>query len=135
MTSPLVEQLERLFSADALGAVAVYLFGSEARGEAGPASDVDLAILFEQPPTPTLLGGALEIEGALERQLRRPVDLVVLNTAPADVVHRVLRDGVLVLDRDRAARIRFEVQRRNEFFDLQPLRDRYRRAGAGEAAR
>ena len=60
----------------------------------------------------------------------RPVEVVVLNTAPADLVHRVLRDGILVLDRDRPARIRFEVQSRNEYFDLAPLRRLYRRLPA-----
>jgi hypothetical protein len=39
---------------------------------------------------------------------------------------RVLRDGVIVLDRDRAARLRFEVQSRNEYFDLEPIRRAYR---------
>jgi hypothetical protein len=32
-----------------------------------------------------------------------------------------------VLDRDRAARIRFEVATRNAYFDLEPFLDRYRR--------
>jgi hypothetical protein len=50
-----------------------------------------------------------------------------LNTAPVSLVHRVLRDGVLVLDRAPSARIRFEVRARNEFFDLQPILARYRR--------
>jgi len=39
----------------------------------------------------------------------------------------VLRDGKLVLDREPAARIRFEVRRRNEYFDLAPIRRLYRR--------
>jgi len=33
----------------------------------------------------------------------------------------------LLLDRDRAARIRFEVRARNEYFDLLPTLNRYRR--------
>ncbi len=39
----------------------------------------------------------------------------------------MLRDGVLLLDRDPSARIRFEVRARNEFFDLQPILALYRR--------
>jgi hypothetical protein len=66
------------------------------------------------------------MEGDLERLLGRPVQIVVLNTAPSDLVHRVLRDGKMLVDRDRAARIRFEVRARNEFFDLEPVRQRYR---------
>ncbi len=52
---------------------------------------------------------------------------MALNRASADLVHRVLRDGRLVLDRDRAARIRFEVRSRNEYFDMAQVRALYRR--------
>jgi hypothetical protein len=50
-----------------------------------------------------------------------------------DLVHRVLRDGVLLLERDRSARIRFEVRARNDYFDLLPHLRRYRRFGEGAA--
>jgi uncharacterized protein len=121
-------QLAAFFEADAHGAAAVYLFGSVARGEATEASDVDVAVLFGQAPEPSLSGAGLTLEGEIERHLGRPVDLVTLNRASADLVHRVLRDGVLVFDGDRLRRQRFEVDKRNEFFDLEPVRRRYRRA-------
>jgi hypothetical protein len=56
----------------------------------------------------------------------RPVDLVVLNRAPVDLIHRVLRAGILIHERNPAARIRFEVQARNEYFDLLPYLWQYR---------
>jgi len=136
MAIDVVARLTSFFAADPSGAVAVYLFGSQARRDARAGSDVDVAVLFENLPEPTLMGPGLTLEGTLERELRCRVDLVVLNTAPADLVHRVLRDGILVLDRDRGRRIAFEVARRNEFFDLQPILERYRRGprvGAGQA--
>lgn len=105
----------------------MYLFGSAARGEARPDSDVDVGVLYAVEPPPTLASPHFALEGELERALGRPVQVIVLNRAPADLVHRVLRDGLLVLDLDPAARIRFEVQRRNEYFDLAPLRRLYRR--------
>ena len=113
------------------GVVAVYLFGSQARGTASPASDVDVAILYTEPPPRSLDGLPLDIEADLERRLGLPVQVVVLNHAPVDLVHRVLRDGQLLLEQDRSRRIRFEVKARNEFFDLQPILARYR---AGRAA-
>ncbi len=106
--------------------VCAYLFGSVARRQARAESDVDVAVLYEKPPESHLAAGPLDLEGALERALGRPVQLVVLNGAPADLVHRILRDGRIVLDRDRAARIRFEVAKRNEYFDLEPIRRLYR---------
>lgn len=108
--------------------MAAYLFGSVARGGSAPPADVDLAVLYAHTPPPRLDSLPIALQGALERALGVAVDIVVLNRASADLVHRVLRDGVLVLDRDRSTRIRFEVQKRNEYFDLLPLLRRYRRS-------
>lgn len=127
MATALDAKLTAFFDAAPHGAVAVYVFGSVARGDDDESSDLDVAVLFDEPPEARLTGGRLSIEGELERTLRRPVDVVVLNEASADLVHRILRDGRIVLDRDRAARLRFEVQRRNEYFDLEPIRRAYRR--------
>ena len=86
-----------------------------------------MAVLYATAPPATLEGLPLDLAGRIEHLVKRPVQVIVLNTAPVDLVHRVLRNGVLLLDRDPSARIRFEVRARNEFFDLQPIRDRYRR--------
>lgn len=107
-------------------AAAVYLFGSLARGTWREGSDVDLGVLFAREPEPTLEGWGFDLEGDVEKLLGVPVQLVALNRAPADLVHRVLRDGVLLMDTDRSARIRFEVAKRNEYFDLLPHLERYR---------
>lgn len=107
--------------------VAVYLYGSRARGTATDRSDVDLGLLLRKSPPPALADAARALEARLERDLGLPVEAVILNTAPPDLVHRVMRDGILVLDRDRPYRLRFEVQSRNEYFDLAPLRRLYRR--------
>ena len=112
----------------------MYLFGSVARGDAGPDSDVDVGVLFSVESAPTLEAPQFSLEAEMERALRRPVQVVALNRASADLVHRVLRDGKIVLDRDPAARIRFEVRRRNEYFDLAPIRRLYRRYPAPATA-
>jgi uncharacterized protein len=126
----LEEKLRAVVEAAPEEVVAVYLFGSRARGTARPKSDLDLGILLQAAPAPTLKSAARAIENAVERALRITTEAIVLNTASADLTHRVLRDGILVLDRDRSARIRFEVQARNEYFDLAPLRRLYRRIPA-----
>jgi len=103
------------------GIVAVYLFGSEARGAAREGSDVDVGILFREIPPSTLDSPVFGLQADLEQLLRKPVQVVALNTAPAALVHRVLRDGRIVFDGDRSRRIRFEVARQNEYFDLIPI--------------
>ncbi len=108
-----------------------YLFGSAARGEDRPGSDLDVAVLFREDPPRTLAGLQLDLADRLTGALDgRRVDLVVLNRAPVDLVHRVLRDGALLVERDRSARIRFEVRARNQYFDLLPHLQRYRRVPA-----
>lgn len=120
--------LQQFFATRADGIVAVYLYGSQARDTATPASDVDLGILYAASPPASFEGLPLDLEAEIERLVRRPVQIVVLNRAPVDLIQRVLRDGHLLVDRDRAHRIRFEVKARNEFFDLQPVLARYRAA-------
>lgn len=124
------EALAKELQADARLAAA-YLFGSVARGTAGPGSDVDVGLLYRVPPGAGLLEQPFAREGELSARLGRPVQLVLMNGAPPDLVHRILRDGILLFENDRSARIAFEVRARNEYFDLLPILRQYRkRAGA-----
>ena len=110
---------------------AVYLFGSVARGESRPGSDLDVAVLLEPAPARgTYESLRLDLHVELESELGREIDFVVLNHAPPDLAHRVLRDAVLVIEPDPSARVRFEVRARNEYWDLKPYLDQYRRARA-----
>jgi len=113
------------FAANAEGVVTAYLFGSAARGELGEESDLDLGVLFADSGG---IDACLALEEHIERLMGRRTQVVDLRQVPADLVQRVLRDGILLVDRDPATRVRFEVRRRNEFFDLQPLLRAYRRA-------
>lgn len=123
-----IENLLRNFFAQTGGPeiAAAYLFGSVARGTAGPGSDVDLGLLYTDDPPRTLAGLGLDLENDLERLLELPVQVVVLNRAPVDLVVRVLRDGRLLFEGNAAKRVRFEVRSRMEFWDLEPFIRRYR---------
>ena len=119
-------QLRAYFEAHPTGLVAVYLYGSIARGDADSDSDVDVGVLFATDPPATFAAQPYDLEAALEDRIRCPVQVVILNLAPVDLRARVLRDGEIVFEADRAGRIRFEVQTRNEAFDLEPILRRYR---------
>lgn len=124
----LLQPLRQFFTENAQGLICVYLFGSIARGTARANSDIDVALLYAEPPPATLEGLGIDLAVELERRLHRPVDCVVLNRAPVDLIHRVLRDGILICEWDRSRRICFEVQARNAYFDLLPILREYRKA-------
>jgi len=132
-TAEIQEKLQSLLAprAEVDGIAAAYLFGSVARGTARPGSDVDVGVLYSKDPPKTWAGLclSLDLEGDLERALELPVQVVALNDAPVDLIIRVLRDGKLLVDRDRSRRIQFEVRSRNEFWDLEPYLRLYRRMG------
>ncbi len=133
MTPPnpdeLLASLRDAFSKEPEPPTVAYLFGSVARGTARSDSDVDVAVLPSRPPASSLQA-RFALEGRLERALGRPVHLVFLDRAPADLIHRVLRDGLIAHEGDRSKRICFEVASRNAYFDLLPVLQRYRRMGA-----
>ena len=126
MGDELIARLERALGAHG-DVIVAYLFGSAARGELRPSSDVDVAVLVPAAG-PTLSSLRLSLQADLQEAAHRPVDLVILNQASPDLIHRVLRDGILLVERDRSARIRFEVGARNEYFDVLPFLTRYREA-------
>ena len=70
----------------ALGVKSLALFGSAARNEAGPESDVDLLVEFDRPMG---LFGLLDIKYRLEEILDSKVDLVTRSG-----VHLALRDRI-----------------------------------------
>ena len=108
------------------GIAAVYLFGSVASGRVWRESDVDVAVLFTKDPPRTLSGRHFGLGFDLQEVVGRSVDLVVLNFASADLVHQVLKTGKLLFEGDPVARVRFEVRKRSEYWDLKPSLDAYR---------
>ena len=73
------------------GAVNLRLFGSAARGEAGPDSDVDLLIDVREPVSPWFPGGLI---ADLEELLGRRVDVVEEAALRPILRPYVLRDAV-----------------------------------------
>lgn len=107
------------------GAVAAYLFGSVARGDAGPMSDVDVAVLL---PWSIDRSAALDVEIDLRDRLARAlgaerVDVVVLNNAPVRLAWRAVAEGEVVFGEHAAERVDFELAAWNRYQDFKPLLD------------
>lgn len=126
-TVPPVDEAARRRLAAALdvdGVVSALLFGSQATGRAGPLSDIDIGIWLD-PGLDHRARAArqLELIGLASDALSTgEVQVVVLNDVPSLLAHRVLRDGVRLVDRDPKARIRLEARALLEYLDTAPLR-------------
>lgn len=79
---------------------ALYFFGSQASGDAGPESDLDLAILADSPPDAVALW---ELSGQLAAIAGCSVDLLDLRSASTVMQYRIITTGKRVWARDSDA--------------------------------
>jgi len=86
--------------------IAVYLFGSMARGDESVRSDLDLAMLGRRPLDPVF---RWELQQRLAVAAGRDVDLVDLRAASTVLRVQVLRDGQILFECDANARALFEA--------------------------
>lgn len=77
---------------DRYGVLSIGLFGSVARGDDAPASDVDLAVELDEAHC--TLRNFMELEDYLARELGRPVDLGVESSLKPAVREAAARDMV-----------------------------------------
>jgi predicted nucleotidyltransferase len=101
-----VEAVVRTVRARVDDVVALYLFGSLARGDDHPRSDVDLAVL---PRRPLASLARFDLQEELARLLGRDVDLIDLRAATTVLRAQVFTDDVLLYCGDRATRQLFEA--------------------------
>lgn len=106
--------------------VAVYLYGSYARGDARDDSDIDLGIL---------LAPGLEVKGFdipqvvfaqdLTKHIKKKVEVQDLGVCRVDFTHRVISEGQLIYSSNETKRIGFEEAVLRNYFFLKPLFDEY----------
>jgi predicted nucleotidyltransferase len=117
--------LDRLSKAlDHEGVVAAILIGSQARGNPGPLSDVDIAV-WHAPDLDSR--GRLDLQVSLASDAGRAlgtdeIDVVMLNHAAPLMRHRAVRDGKRLVERDHDERVRLETRAILDYLDTAPLR-------------
>jgi len=92
------------------------LFGSTARGQARPKSDVDLGILLD-PYSPEL---RFQVEAELGRAAGRPVDVILLDDAPPLLRFEIAREGVLLFQREDHRWTDFKARAMVDWWDWAP---------------
>lgn len=102
----IVEEIHRRFD----GVQAIWLFGSAARAEMTPRSDVDLAILLAHDELHKH-GSLMMTQGhlALQKMLGRGVDLLNLRRVSTVVQNEVVSEGALIDRADPYAVDEFEM--------------------------
>jgi len=123
-TIPDLDRLQRAAAAVLAGAPVrfAYLYGSTARGEAHPGSDVDIAVMFDRSvPAEERLRFELELGLAFDARLGgERADVRDLASLPLILRGRVVTEGALLYSCDEEGRVAFEVAARNEYFDFLP---------------
>lgn len=110
-----LEELRRVLRRHGVRFALVY--GSQALGTAGAASDVDLGVWAETE---------LDL-WALAGDLPEVVDLVDLQRAPDGLTGRMALTGAVVLDDDPVRRVRWQADTRKRYLDEAPRRAAFRR--------
>ena len=95
--------------------MALYQFGSQAKGSARPESDVDLAVLAHHPISAFSL---FELAQELAAQLHRDVDLLDLSAASTVMRMQVISTGKCLAAPDEAARREFEMYAYSDYARL-----------------
>src|SRR2546430_13903991 len=115
---------------------AIWLFGSQARGDADLLSDVDIALLAHGRP------GAAEFDRLRNEWLELAatelgsdeLSLLFLNLAPVALRYGAPKDSRLLWARAPELAADFEARTLKEYFDFKPYLDEYDRALFAQAA-
>jgi predicted nucleotidyltransferase len=100
--------------------VLAYLFGSQVQGNAGPLSDVDIALLVDRRDEPDTVRSDLltSIASALDP---KRVDVVFLDRAPVQLAFAIIADGELIYERDIFSRVEYEAKIMSLYCDYLPV--------------
>ncbi len=112
--------LHKYFASSPYPVQFAYLFGSHARGQALPHSDVDVGVYLGEPNEKT----RLEIQASLLSDLMRAlhtedVDLVLLDQAPPRFAYNVIQ-GKPIYSANERARARAETKILSRYYDERP---------------
>ena len=94
-----------------------YLFGSLARGQSTPLSDVDIAVYLSEGEI--TIERKMEILGKLMELLETDeIDFVILNTAPLTLRMKILENKTVIVDNAPFLRYAYESVTMRKYFDF-----------------
>lgn len=97
----------------------IYIFGSYATGEVNKESDIDIAFLSDRKIEKyDIFIKAQEISSKVDKE----VDLIDLKDSTTVFQNQVVRNGVVILDREPIEREKFEIVVLKKYMELNELR-------------
>ena len=108
-----------------LGIFIVYLFGSKAIGRGSRLSDIDIGVVFKNPPlikdTRSLYNILYGLFSELYSNLK--LDIVLLQTAPLPLQYFAIKDGKILFEEDPIFTADYENCVINQYLDFRPVLD------------
>ena len=106
--------------------IAVYLYGSYARNEQTPVSDLDLAVLYTTNMSNKKMNENVNhLVQVLSKDIGVEVDVRTLNSMSLEFRYQVVSEGIVMYSNDDATRIAFETRTIMEYLDFRPMIDIY----------
>jgi predicted nucleotidyltransferase len=110
--------------------VSVYLFGSFFKGNAGKASDIDLAFLlyekaYKSDPINAMSPAHL-IAAQVGMKFDRQTDVMILNSASLELAYEVVTSGKCIFEFDPNLRMEYEIKIKGMYFDFRPFLEELR---------
>ena len=110
--------------------VSVYLFGSFIKGNAGKASDIDLAFLLDEKAYKSdpivAMSPAHLIAAKVGMQLDSETDVTILNSASLEMAYEVVTSGKCLFELDPDMRMEYELKIKGMYFDFKPFLEELR---------
>ncbi len=100
-----------------------YIFGSFVTSPTF--SDIDVGIFVDLKEVKDSLELELELEDLLEKEIRYPMDVRIINRAPIYFSYEVIKNGHLIVDKKPSLRADFEGRIFKTYFDMLHFREEY----------
>jgi len=97
---------------------AIYLFGSHAKGNARPTSDIDICVIANKNVTKS-------VKGEIMANSSRNIDISIFWDLPPVIRFRVFRDGKPLYAKDELSLQRIKVDTLKSYLDIQPMIKRH----------
>lgn len=111
----------------------VYIFGSQAKNQTGPLSDIDVAVYFDPSlSSPQRFQKRLYLITELGDIFKtKNIDVISLNDAPPLLEYQIVKEGKMIYFLSPAKGLIYEAQAMSRYLDWQPFLEKYTKETLG----